>query len=292
MGLLKTNTFKVVGRLSNVNLTNGNRKDNGAGFISGKATVISNLGGRDNEFEISFYANQKTKEQKDSQLYISYSKMNELVGKKVEVTGEIRENRYFSVNANQMVSSQQLSGKFIRGVAETTADEGSYELGGFIVDTLKEKVSKKDNSIYLYELTLGQSNYSDTGMNRFVLHVNPSDTEIIHGAQNYQIGQTVSVNGDLRFIVNVVQSQKDNTGGFGEPVTRTFTNRQHNFYIIGGSPVITDVEKGMYPSDVIKSLVSAYKARDVELAGKAKENNPAPAVEESPKVTFKQTSLI
>ena len=102
MDLLRTNSIKVVGRLKSQDLKIGNRKDNGAGYISGNAIIISNLDGRDCEFEISFYAAQKTKEGKDSQLFTSYSKMGELVGKKIEVTGDIRESRFFSKNADQI----------------------------------------------------------------------------------------------------------------------------------------------------------------------------------------------
>lgn len=293
MELLRTNTFKVVGRLVSQDLKQGNRKDNGAGYISGKATVIANLGGRDNEFEISFFANQLTQDGKESQLFSNYSKLGELVGKKVEITGDIRESRFWSRNANQMVSSQQLNGKFVHGVAESVADEGSFEIGGFVVEELKEKTAK-DGSVYRYDLALGQSNYSGTSMSRFVLHVNPADAEIIRGVRNYQVGQTVRVNGDLRFYVEQIQSERKNEGGFGQPVVRVFTNKQHNFYITGGTAAIVDVNDGMYPSDIIRTLVAAYKAHDVELANKAKESAPRAAepAQEEPKVSFRQTSLI
>ena len=47
MDLLRTNTFKIVGKLVSQNLKTGNRKDNGDGFISDEAVVVSNLGGKD-----------------------------------------------------------------------------------------------------------------------------------------------------------------------------------------------------------------------------------------------------
>lgn len=293
MDLLRTNTFKIVGKLVSQNLKTGNRKDNGAGFISGKAVVVSNLGGKDCEFEVSFFANQSTQNGKDNQLYVSYSKMSELIGKKVEITGDIRENRFYSARTNEMVSAQQLSGRFIRGVAETSADEGSFEVGGFVVESLKEK-RNKNNEIYRYDLALGQSNYSGTNMSRLVFHINPSDVEIVKGVSAYQVGQTVSVYGDLRFYVETITTEKANEGGFGAPVVRTYVNRQHNYFITGGTAAIVAADKGMYPSDIIRNLVSAYKARDVELSSKAKESSAesAAVVKEEPKVSFRQTSLI
>lgn len=289
MELLKTNNFKVVGNLIACDMKTGNRKSDGKGYIMGKATVISNIGGADNEFEISFFANQLTADGKESQLYLSYSKMNELIGKKVEVTGSLRENRYYSTKTEQMMSIQQLNGKFVKGVSSTVADTATYEVSGFVVEAMKEKTNK-EGVIYRYDISLGQANYSNTSMSRFVLHVDPSDREIINGVRNYQIGQTVSLRGNLNFIVKTVTKEDDLTGGFGEPAIRTFTNKIHNFFINGGSaPVPT--EKGGYPSDVIHTLVEAYKANDTKLMNDAKTNNTVVA-EEKPSITSRQTSLI
>ena len=57
---------------------------------------------------------------------------------------------------------------------------------------------------------------------------------------------------------------------------------------------IKDVEKGMYGSDVIRNLVSAYKARDVEIAETAKESSRGEndGGEKEVKITSRQTSLI
>ena len=292
MDLLKTNSFKVVGRLSSSNLEVKQRKDNGNTFISGDIVVIAELGGAKNEFEISFYANQKTADGKDSALFTSYSKLADLVGKKIEVTGSLGESRFWSSKTNQMASKQTLNGRFVRGVAESTADEGSFEIGGFVVQGLTERTNK-NNEVYRYDLTLGQANYKGDAMMRLVAHINPADRDIVNGVRGYEVGQTVRVNGDLRFIVTETRAERSNEGGFGEPVVRVYTNKQHNFFITGGTAAIKDPEQGMYSSEVIRGLVAGYKARDVELENKAKSSAPAeqPA-EEEPRVTSKQTSLI
>lgn len=294
MDFLTKNTFKVVGKLVSQDLKVGQRKDGKGGFISGNAVVVANLDGRENEFEISFFTNQSTKDGKESQLFTSYSKLGDLVGKKIEVSGDIRESRFWSSNANQMVSSQKLSGRFVRGVAETTEDEASFELGGFVVEELVEK-KNKDNDVYRYDLTLGQANYKGDNMSRFIVHVNPSAIEIKRGVEQYHVGQTVEVYGDLRFIVTKSTVEQKNEGGFGAPIVRTYVNKQHNFFITGGTAAITDAAKGMYPSDVIRSLVGAYKARDTELMNDAKSSSSsssASPVEEETKISFRQNSLI
>jgi len=290
MDLLRTNSFKIIGRLVAADMKPGNRKSDGQGYISGTATIVSNIEGADNTFEIRFYSAAKTADGKVSQLYTSYSKMPELVGKKIEVTGEIRENRFYSKSGNQLASSQQLSGRFVRGTTETATDEAVFEIGGFVVEELKEKTNK-DGEIYRYDIAIGQSNYKGDMMSKFVLHVNPTDRPIIEGVKGYHVGNTVKVNGKLNFIVKTVTAEAKNEGGFGEPVVRTYTNKISNFFILGGSSVISDPLVGAYPSDVIRTLVSAYKAHDVEIENAAKEGS-SPVVDSEPVVTSRQASLL
>lgn len=286
--LFRTNTFKVVGRLIKADVRTGNRKDNGQGYVSVDATVQSTIGGKTNEYEISLFASQMTKDGKPSQLYTSYTKMPELEGKKVEISGEIRENRYFSSNLNQIVSSQQLSGRWVRGVSDTTADVATYELGGFIVKSLVERQNKA-GEVYRYDLTIAQSNFAGNGISMFVLHVDPSRRDIISGVEGYNVGDTVRLNGVLAHTVETVVAASNNEGGFGEPVTRTYTNRQKNFFIEGGSAPIAD--DTAYDNVTIKTLIDAYKANDVALSSSAPASSSSTSTADAP-VTRRQASLI
>lgn len=292
--LLRTNSIKIVGRLTDAQVTTGNRKDNGAGYISVDATVESVINGVSNEYKVNFYTSQLTKDGKQSKLYDSYSKLSEMVGKKVEIDGEIRENRYWSANLNQLISTQLLSGKFVKGVVESAVDVASFVIGGFLVKTPVEKRNKKDE-VYRYDVTVGQSNYKGDGMNMITLHIDPNHREIVSGVEGlYSVGDTVQFSGSLVFKVETVTVEDENTA-FGAPVTRTYTNRQNNFYIEGGSNPIADERS--YSSDVVTTLINAYKAHDVELQNAASNsakpaNNSAPVNNAAPTVTKRQTSLI
>ena len=123
----------------------------------------------------------------------------------------------------------------------------------------------------------------------FFFFVDPSRRDIIKGVEGYEAGQTVRLNGSLIFKVETVTSEAKNEGGFGQAVVRTYTNRTKNFFIEGGSAPITDETK--YDGATISDLISGYKARDVQLSEKGKAAAPA-AVESTPTVTKKQTSLI
>ncbi len=291
--LLRENSIKIVGKLTDAQVTLGNRKDNGQGYVSVDATIESVIGGVSNEFKVGFYASQMTKEGKISKLYESYSRLPELVGKKVEVDGEIRENRYYSTNLNQLVSTQLLSGRFVRGVADSTVDVATFVVGGFLVKTPVEKRNKKDE-VYRYDVTLGQSNYAGNGMSMITLHIDPNRRDVVSGVEGlYNVGDTIQFTGSLVFKTEVVTVEDANTA-FGAPVTKTYTNRQSNYYIEGGSNPLADDRA--YPQDVINTLIAAYKAHDVELqsAAASKDSGSAPAasVAATPVVTKRQTSLI
>ena len=291
--VLQTNSFKIVGKLVDAKVTEGARSNDGQAYVSVVATVRSTLNGVVNEYEINFYSLQMTLEGKVSQLYTNYCKMADLVNKKVEITGSLRENRYFSTNLNQVVSAQQLSGRFIRGVVESTQDEASYVIGGFVVTGLTEK-RNKDDEVYRYDLAIGQQNYKGDNMNKFVVHFRPEDRDAVSFAESYEVGATIQINGTLNFLVEEVVRQDNNEGGFGKGVTRTYTNRQRNFWVEGGS---AQLEENAYPIDLIKKLINAYKAADVELANAAKEQAPAKGASlqnnaPAQNVSKRQTSLI
>lgn len=291
--LLRENSIKIVGKLTDAQATTGNRKDNGQGYISVDATIESVINGVTNEYKVNFYASQLTKDNKPSKLYESYSKLPEMIGRKVEVDGEIRENRYWSANLNQLISTQLLAGKFVKGVVESAVDTATFVIGGFLVKTPVEKRNKKDE-VYRYDVTLGQSNYAGNGMSMITLHINPNDRQVVSGVESlYNVGDTVQFTGSLVFKTEIVTVEDENTA-FGAPVTKTYTNRQSNFYIEGGSNPIADDRA--YSSDVISTLINAYKAHDVELqnaaVSKAPAANTAPVSNAAPTVTKRQTSLI
>ena len=287
--LLMENEFKVVGRLTSAEVKIGNRQSDGAGFVSVEAIVTSVIGGQTNEYQISFFANELTQDKKVSKLYESYAKMESLIGKKVSVTGSIRENRFWSANQNQLVSSQQLSGKFVKTEVETTPDVSSFKIGGFLGSSVTERRNKNDE-VYRYDVVIGQVNYNGDNMSRFVFHINPADREVVAGVEGYSTGDTVLFQGSLNFVSETVTVSEQ--VGFGKPITKTYTNKQKNFYIEGGLPAIED--ERAYTLEVIQKLKAAYDAKGVEIMNAQKsveKSAPAPVTTATP-VTKRQAALI
>ena len=281
------NTFKVIGKLVKADVKLGTSTKTGQPYASVKTFVQSVINGETKEFEIDFYSSQLTGAGKVSSLYTTYSKLGDMEGKRVEITSSIRENRYFSSSLNQIISTQELAGRFIRVAPEAAEDVATWEMSGFVAKILQERVNKKEE-VYRYDLTLAQANYSGSAISMFTLHVNPARRDIITGVEAYEAGQTVKLNGILDFKVETVTTEAKNDGGFGKGVVRTYTNRTKNFFIEGGSAPIKDDTK--YDGMAISELISAYKARDVELADKGRTSTQS--VETTPTITKKQTSLI
>lgn len=294
MEKVKQNSFKLIGTVGGVNMERKIRKTDGKAYISGNAEINATIDGKECSYEVSFYANEMTTDNKPSQLYKTYSELDQFIGKKVEINGSIRENRFFSPKGGNMVSAQVLDGRFVKGVSSNTADEATWELGGFVTSTLVEK-KNKDEEIYRYDLMIAQSNYKEDNISVFTVHGEPEKTNIIKGLNTYQAGDTVILRGVMLFTVTTEEVQVSE-GGFGEPIVKTYTNRQKNWYVTGGSqPVQTEAA---YTNTEITDFISAYKSRDVQLTEEAANKTTTSSfVEDAPvsavsKPTTRQTSLI
>ncbi len=298
--LMKKNSFTIVGRLVNTDLSVRKSSRDQHEFITGTILVQSQLKNpftnedEVNEFEIRLTANALTQDKKPSKMFSSYEKLPELVGKKVQIDGSIEESRFYSVRDSRMVSTQRLVGRFVRGVVETTADVADFEIGGFLATELTEK-KNKEGEIYRYDLVLAQANYKETSLNLLTLSVSPASRDILNGINStYKLGDTMILKGKLNFTTSTVTVQDENSA-FGEPAVKTYTNRISNYYITGGSNIIA-ADKGGYNVEVRNNLVSANKARDVEIEHDAKEaaagNNALDNAAPAPQVTSRQTSLI
>lgn len=289
MEVLRKNEVIITGRLVAADIKKDFDK-NGKSYISVNATIQSEIKGKTNTFEVDFYAREMTKDNKVNKLYTTYSEIEDFLNKKVQVSGELTENRFWSSNAGQLVSAQKINGKFIKGELETTADAATFTIGGFVVKELVEKTNK-NNEVYRYDLSIGQANYNNTSMNVFVLHVDPADTEIVRGVKTYQAGMTVQVKGNLCFTSEQVTVVDENSG-FGEEISRVYTNKQKNYFITGGSNPIKGEESGQYSMDLIQSLIAAYKQKDVELQSGASAQEAKKPAEKAAPVTSRQSSLI
>lgn len=286
--LQKENSFKIVGKLTHADVKCATSAKTGQNYVSATATIQSAIKGATYEYEVEFYSAEKKADGTASKLYTLYSKLAELEGHKVEATGSLRENRFFS-KSNEMCSKQELAGRFIKGVADATLDEGSWIFSGFLLKPVAERTDK-NNEVYRYDVSMGQANYKGDSMSQYVFHIDPVNREVYKAVSSYTAGQTFRLKGILAFTVETITKSSNEEGGFGEPIVRPYPNRHKNFYITGGSGVIKD--DTAYDTPTAKELVAAYKAHDAEIMETAKSRNQASAVEVNNTITSRQESLI
>lgn len=295
--LFRANSFHIVGKLTNADVKTGRRATDGEEWVSTTLTISNEVNGKSNEYEVNCFSYQMTKEGKESSFFKTYSTAKELVGKTVDVSGDLAENRYYSAALNQLLNPVRLNGKFIRGVVDTTPAVAEFTLGGFLAKPLTEQVNKNEE-IYRYTVVLGQSNYKGDSMSLFTLHVSPADVDVVRGVESYDVGSTIELRGRLDF--SVEQNTVTKEQAFGKPITRVYTNRQKNFYIESGSDPIVGEEE--YAPDVIQTLLAAYNAAGTEIMNAAKNNAPKTTTTNTPTnstlkdnstpVIKRQTSLI
>lgn len=291
--MLQTNNFHVVGSLISVDSKTGTFKQNGHNYINVTATIKSVINGQDNIFKVRFFSSDTKADGTPNKIFNVYNSLEKnYKGHRISIDGSIRDNRFVGKDG-QMHASQSLEGKWINAAGESEVDEATWSVGGFVAKDLEEKTNK-NNEIYRYDLTIGQSNYKGDNMSLFTFHIAPGDNVILNGVRKYKVGDTITLNGKLNFIETIAVVE-DKNNAFGEPITKTFVNHNNNYFITGGTNPITDAaDPDKYSNQVITTLVAAYKASGVEIQQKASASKAAAPVEtnEAPKPSVRQTSLI
>lgn len=266
--MFKQNQINIVGILSKAEVKLGKMKEKGNDYVSVKAEVVSTFDGVDHTYEIEFFSSAVKADGKENKLYSIYSKMNELEGQTVQVSGSLRENLFYSSKTKEVSSSIKLIGRFINAAPSNTPHAGTFTLGGVILTTLGERTNK-NQEIYKYDFKLGQANYNENNLSAFVVSVKPDAHDIIKGIRaQYPIGTAVSIHGVLDFIVTE-NTVEDKNIAFGQPVFRVYRNYSKNLYMTGGSKPLTDPEE-IYAPDVLSELCAAYKEAQREVKENAK----------------------
>ena len=255
--LERTNEWKIVGTLIGVEQKGDVNKRNGHNWVSITATVKSVLNDVENKFKVRFFTTDTKANGEKNKRYDRYLNLErDFKGHKVERTGTIAENRFIGRDG-QRHTSNQLNGKFVHATSDSTADAATFSVGGFLVATPAEK-RNKDNELYGYRVEIGQANYQGDNRQDIILDIDPKDTIVLNGINNYKIGDTIVRNGRRSSIEKTITVE--DKVAFGEPIVRTFTSHSNNYFITGGKTPITNEEDGRYSSETIHALVAAYKA--------------------------------
>lgn len=269
--VLKENKIHVVGTIEEVDLKRDVSRNNNKNYIGGNIVIKSDIDGREQLTTLNLFAFERTKEGKENSFYKTYDGLEERIGERVSVDGELEENRFYSERNDSLISQVRNRAKFINKANDGDEDTASFTFGGYVVKPLSERLNKDEELIH-YEIVLGQADYSGSKPIYLTFAVDPDHEKAVKFMQdNYEVGETVRVTGDIEIVHEQNEVVEENA--FGEDNVRVFDNIFRTYKITGGSE---PYEKNAYEEEYILDLAETYKKIGSELKQKSSNSDSKP----------------
>jgi hypothetical protein len=260
----KQNSFKIVGELVEVNLEQKTSPRSGKDFISGKIVIKSLVDGRQQLTEVELYSNKFKQDGTGNKLFETYANLGALLNKRVRVSGELGESRFFSTQSSQLVSTTVNRGRYVAPADTNEKDVADFSFSGYIIKPLYEKNSK-DGDLVAYEMVVAQANWNNTKPTLIKFTIDKTNKTAVNAIQRlYEKGMTVSVRGTVSVVTEDVQVAEQTA--FGES-TRVYHNTYKNYLIQTGSQPL---DKGAYAPQDILELARAYDDDGIAIETAAK----------------------
>ena len=266
----RTNKVIIVGTVAEVD-TNERTTADGRKYVNGKVVIKSVIQDKENLFDVKVLAFEKTSTGAVSSLYSSYVSLPSMLGKRIRVTGDLREGSFVTPDG-QLRQFNEIYGRFFNVVRADEADCANFEYSGFVVKSIYKRTNR-DEEIIGYRLDVAQANYSGTNMQVVRFDIDKNDMHIVQAIESaYEVGQTVKFNGVISHISRI--ETREEQVSFGEPVVKQFVTTEKVYRITSGNEPFSEDDPTYYPQEVITSLVAEYKksnAARIEEAKKAAE---------------------
>lgn len=262
MGLLNLNKFRMVGTIVEASSTERMNNFSAHNEVTTVVTVKSVIDGKENLFTVTFKASEITSKNQPNKLYSQYQQIEKnFLNRKVEIIGQLSEQFMFGREDTE-ISFTKLMGKFISG--SNKVDEATFTLGGVVLSSIEEKRSKKTNEFLGYYFKFGQANYKEDNLYCFSLDIPADDNAILEGIKTYNIGDTATIQGNLRSFQTIETYETMKKVAFGSSQTEQRVNHKRYFYVSGGGNALSKDDPGYYSPETVKRLVAAYKEKQVE----------------------------
>lgn len=261
--IIKENKVWITGELLEYGLETKVDK-NGHEYISGQIVIKSIINGNEQLIPIDFYSRAVTQAGTPNKLFATYLAMENKVGKRITVQGEIQENRFFQENSGQVISYNRIAGRFVNDAKSNQEDTADFSFMGYVVAPIAERLDKEGKLLY-HEIIFAEANYSGD----FPIHVKLTvkNEKIANKiAEIYPKGTTTKING--RYEIETTSNEVSEETAFGEPMKRVYTSTFKHFVVSSGTE---PTDKGAYTPEYIAELEAAYAARGVEIESAARE---------------------
>ncbi|MFW6001971.1 MAG: hypothetical protein ACOCQD_01380 [archaeon] len=262
----RTNKIYIVGTLKEIKDTRTGEKD-GNSWIGGTAIVQS--GSEENLIEVKYFTSETTVTGKPNKKYQNYLNLENLVGKRVKVNGELSGRAFYNAAQGQLIKFNEVTAGFFNSASENDEDKATFEYSGFVTQELTEKLNEKEELQY-YTFSIGQANYNGETMREVQFRISPDRNDIADAVRDaYTVRTTVFIQGVIQH--RVTTETREEEVAIGEPIVKTFTNVDKGFYMTGGKQPIVD--DSAYTDEQIDKLLASYKEYIADIERKAKEQN-------------------
>lgn len=249
----RTNKIYIVGTLLDLpadKLRRGSKDGND--WISGLAIVKSG----DSEIEVKFFSLANTKDNKPNKRYANYLTLENLVGKRVKINGDLSGRVFYNEGQGQITAFNEINAGFFNIAGPEDKDTATFEYSGFVTKPLHDRLNK-DEKVVAHEIEIAQANYNQDNMQIFRFMVRPDDTKIRQAVEaSYEKNTTVFITGVIEYEVSF--ETKTEEVDFGDPTEKVYRNVLKKFIITGGKQPIT--QEGLaYTVEDIRKLESSYQ---------------------------------
>lgn len=265
MEKLRTNVVKVIGELVEANLEIRQSKTNGNDFISGNIVIKSIINNREQLTELQLYSSAVKKDGSPNKFFETYRNLENKIGKRLSVQGEIEESRYYSDQTGQVISFNRNVGRFVNDARTNEVDQAKFEFAGYVLKPISERLNK-DGEVIFHEITMAQSNYN--GTLPVVVKFTVTDSNIVKAVEQlYEKGITAKISGDYSVVTEEAEYTEESA--FGEPIVKTSVRTYRNYIVTSGTQ---PAETGAYSPEDIIALDSAYMDETARLESEAKDS--------------------
>ena len=276
------NNVNIEGIVSEVDLREIDK--DGKKYVAGEVRVqVIDKDGKTNIIPVGFISADKKKDGSENKNYARLMQLKDFnsiasagleQATKVQIRGaKLQENLFLPQNGTDVISTTKLNSNFFTKVTDANYQPtNTFSVTAYILSMNPETRANADGDTEETGRLIIQAAmvaYGDkVEVYKFVVE---TETYINFVKANWNVGDTVSIGGIVRFTEEIVEQKVE--VGFGEEDTRRYTRRARELVVTRGSAGRLDDEKCYSEEDIKQGLV-ARKERMAEVKKKA-ETKPA-----------------
>ena len=159
----------------------------------------------ENIIEHKFFSFETTNDGKPNTRYKNFADLASFEGRRVRISGEINSRAFYNSREGQVIHFNEINSGFVNLAKETDANVATFEFSGYVIKPLHERMNKNEELV-AYEIEVGQADYSGENLRTVRFTVDKDNSRMVNSVQtHYGKNTTISINGEINYIVTVVE---------------------------------------------------------------------------------------